>query len=66
LDQNHGLYQAHELLQVKNYGSYSPIALVGPGFLGQVGLVGSDGPCLGPVHSRATLLQNSIVELKVT
>jgi hypothetical protein len=42
-------YLARELLRVKNYGPYLPIALIGSGqamffSAGRVGLVGSSGP----------------------
>jgi hypothetical protein len=47
LGQNHDLYPTHELLQIKNYSPYLPVALVGSGWVffraGRIGLVGSCG-----------------------
>jgi hypothetical protein len=47
LGQNHGSYPVRELLWIKNYGSYQPVALTGSGQFfrtGRVRLVGSGGP----------------------
>lgn len=44
----HESHLTRELLQVKNYGPYPPVALIGSGrarfFIGWVGLVESGGP----------------------
>jgi hypothetical protein len=69
----HGLYPAHELLRVKNYGSYPPVALVGSGrvFFGRVGLVRwpmsrSSGGNSFPSEGRSEGIGNTRLELAIT